>query len=347
MKKYTGYVLALLLLGLGLGSIAPTPVLGDALSDLDAQNQAIATQQNQLNDQLNAQMAVVSSQTIKTNQLQQQLNQTQQQLHYNQRDLTLATKRLAQRRQAVKKRLRAIQRQGPTPNLIQAVLQANSLTQLSQAVYVIKTVQQADDLAIHNVAVSLKALKTTQANLLTKQAQLVAQQQQLDQAKAQLQTDLTHLKQLMAQNQTQMAQLTAQKEALIQQIEQEAKAKAQEQAQAQAAADQQRSNTAAIFSGNGLNLTPSGPTATGVKISFYDPAVLGSTMGYNGVAANLAVYPKGTKLKIVFADGTTIHRVVNDTGTFVYTSPNQIDVAWPNAAIPSYGITSATVTVES
>lgn len=70
-------------------------------------------------------------------------------------------------------------------------------------------------------------------------------------------------------------------------------------------------------------------------------------MGYNGVAANLAVYPKGTKLKIVFADGTTIHRVVNDTGTFVYTSPNQIDVAWPNAAIPSYGITSATVTVES
>jgi 3D (Asp-Asp-Asp) domain-containing protein len=246
----------------------------------------------------------------------------------------------------VKKRLQVIQRQGPTPNLVQALLQADSLTQLSQAVYVIKTVQQADDLAIHNLFVSLKALKTTQANLLTKQAQLVAQQQQLDQAKAQLQTDLTQLKLLMAQNQTQMAQLTAQKDALIQQIDQEAKAKAQEQAQAQAA-DQQRSNAAAIFSGNGLNLTPSGPTATGVKISFYDPAVLGSTMGYNGVAANLAVYPKGTKLKIVFADGTTIHRVVNDTGTFVYTSPNQIDVAWPNAAIPSYGITSATVTVES
>ena len=35
-----------------------------------------------------------------------------------------------------------------------------------------------------------------------------------------------------------------------------------------------------------------------VKVSFYDPAVLGSSMGYGGVATNNAVYPKGTQLQI-------------------------------------------------
>ncbi|WP_125764611.1 LysM peptidoglycan-binding domain-containing protein [Companilactobacillus hulinensis] len=81
------------------------------------------------------------------------------------------------------------------------------------------------------------------------------------------------------------------------------------------------------------------------KISFYDPAVLGSSMGYGGVAANLSVFPKGTQLKITLADGTVMYRTVNDTGTFAYSNPRQLDVAMPNASIPSYGVTSATVEV--
>ncbi|APX73207.1 LysM peptidoglycan-binding domain-containing protein [Companilactobacillus allii] len=81
------------------------------------------------------------------------------------------------------------------------------------------------------------------------------------------------------------------------------------------------------------------------KISFYDPAVLGSNMGYGGVAANLSVFPKGTQLKITLADGTVMYRTVNDTGTFAYSNPQQLDVAMPNASIPSYGVTSATVEV--
>ena len=83
------------------------------------------------------------------------------------------------------------------------------------------------------------------------------------------------------------------------------------------------------------------------KISFYDPAVLGSNMGYSGVAANLSVFPKGTQLKITLADGTVMYRTVNDTGTFAYSNPQQLDVAMPNASIPSYGVTSATVEVLS
>ena len=86
-------------------------------------------------------------------------------------------------------------------------------------------------------------------------------------------------------------------------------------------------------------------TAT-VKVTFYDPAVLGSNMGYGGVAANLSVYPKGTNLKIVLSDGTVIHRTVNDTGTFAYSNPNQIDIAMPNSSIPPYGTTTASVSVE-
>ncbi|USQ68072.1 hypothetical protein M5C72_09300 [Companilactobacillus allii] len=81
------------------------------------------------------------------------------------------------------------------------------------------------------------------------------------------------------------------------------------------------------------------------KISFYDPAVLGSDMGYSGVATNLGVIPRGSRLKITTSQGDVWYRTVNDTGTFAYSNPYQIDVAMPNSMIPSYGITSATVEI--
>ncbi|WP_245994790.1 hydrolase [Companilactobacillus furfuricola] len=90
------------------------------------------------------------------------------------------------------------------------------------------------------------------------------------------------------------------------------------------------------------------PATTSVgtfKVSFYDPAVLGSNMGYDGVAANLSVLPRGTRIKITTAQGDVWYRTVNDTGTFAYSNPQQIDVAMPNSAVPSYGITSATVEI--
>lgn len=98
--------------------------------------------------------------------------------------------------------------------------------------------------------------------------------------------------------------------------------------------------------------TPSQQTSTGsatsqgtFKLTFYDPAVLGSNMGYGGVAANLSVFPKGTRLKIVLSDGTTWYRVVNDTGGFAASNPRQLDVAMPSSQIPSAGVLSATVSV--
>ncbi|GEO63394.1 hypothetical protein [Companilactobacillus nantensis] len=81
------------------------------------------------------------------------------------------------------------------------------------------------------------------------------------------------------------------------------------------------------------------------KISFYDPAVLGSDMGYSGVATNLSVIPRWSRLKITTAQGDVYYRTVNDTGTFAYDNPYQIDMAMPNSMIPSYGITSATVEI--
>jgi LysM repeat protein len=81
------------------------------------------------------------------------------------------------------------------------------------------------------------------------------------------------------------------------------------------------------------------------KLSFYDPAVLGSNMGYSGVAANLSVFPKGTHLKITLSDGTIWYRTVNDTGGFAANNPHQLDVAMPSSQIPSAGILYATVEV--
>ena len=108
-------------------------------------------------------------------------------------------------------------------------------------------------------------------------------------------------------------------------------------------------NTASNTIQNETTSQPTQQTGNGatVKVSFYDPAVLGSNMGYGGVATNNAVYPKGTVLRITLADGTVYTRTVNDTGTYVYSNPNQIDLALPNNLIPSYGVTTATVEVLS
>ncbi|WP_324285450.1 hydrolase [Lacticaseibacillus rhamnosus] len=116
---------------------------------------------------------------------------------------------------------------------------------------------------------------------------------------------------------------------------------AQEQAQAQAA-QQAASASAAAASATTTQTTTNKGT---FKISFYDPAVLGSSMGYDGVAANLSVFPKGTRLKITLSDGTVWYRTVNDTGSFANGNPNQLDVAMPNSQIPSAGVMTATVEV--
>lgn len=116
---------------------------------------------------------------------------------------------------------------------------------------------------------------------------------------------------------------------------------AQEQAQAQAA-QQAASASAAAASATTTQTTTNKGT---FKLSFYDPAVLGSSMGYDGVAANLSVFPKGTRLKITLSDGTVWYRTVNDTGSFTNGNPNQLDVAMPNSQIPSAGVMTATVEV--
>ena len=119
---------------------------------------------------------------------------------------------------------------------------------------------------------------------------------------------------------------------------------AQEQAQAQAA--QQASNASAAAASATTTSTTQTTTNNGTfKLSFYDPAVLGSNMGYDGVAANLSVFPKGTRLKITLSDGTVWYRTVNDTGSFANGNPNQLDVAMPNSQIPSAGVMTATVEV--
>ena len=113
----------------------------------------------------------------------------------------------------------------------------------------------------------------------------------------------------------------------------------------QAQATTQSAATTTQSSTTQSSTTQTGTSQGTFKISFYDPAVLGSNMGYGGVAANLSVFPKGTTLKITLSDGTVLIRTVNDTGTFAYSNPNQLDVAMPNNQIPSYGVTTASVEV--
>lgn len=126
--------------------------------------------------------------------------------------------------------------------------------------------------------------------------------------------------------------------------EQAAAEKAQQAAQNAAAA----SAASAASASSSAATTASTETTTNkgtFKLSFYDPSVLGSGLGYGGVAANLSVFPKGTRLKITLSDGTVWYRTVNDTGSFAAGNPNQLDIAMPNSQIPSAGVLTATVEV--
>lgn len=136
------------------------------------------------------------------------------------------------------------------------------------------------------------------------------------------------------------AEQAAAEQAAAEKAQQEAQQAAQNAAAASAASAASASSSAAT--------TASTETTTNkgtFKLSFYDPSVLGSGLGYGGVAANLSVFPKGTRLKITLSDGTVWYRTVNDTGSFAAGNPNQLDVAMPNSQIPSAGVLSATVEV--
>lgn len=112
------------------------------------------------------------------------------------------------------------------------------------------------------------------------------------------------------------------------------------------ASQQQESKQSSVPTTNTNTPVTSGST---VKVTFYDPAVLGaSTMPggtYSGVAANLSVYPKGTVLRITLQDGQVMTRTVNDTGAFASSNPNQLDIAIPNSQVPSWGTGTAQVQV--
>lgn len=108
---------------------------------------------------------------------------------------------------------------------------------------------------------------------------------------------------------------------------------------------QSNTSTTSVVKSNAMPATNAGS----FKVTFYDPAVLGAVGMpggmYSGVAASLDVFPKGTQLKITLADGTVMYRTVNDTGTFAYSNPYQLDIAMPNSSVPSYGVTTASVQV--
>jgi len=82
----------------------------------------------------------------------------------------------------------------------------------------------------------------------------------------------------------------------------------------------------------------------------YDPQVAAGGQGTSiptgtGVAAALDRYPKGTQLEIKFQDGHTENRVVNDTGTFTYSNPNQLDISMTNSEAMQFGRQSVQVRV--
>jgi 3D (Asp-Asp-Asp) domain-containing protein len=156
--------------------------------------------------------------------------------------------------------------------------------------------------------------------------------------------------QQQAAEQAQQAQQAQQQQVQQQQVQQQQVQQQQAQQAAAQQKQQQQVQQQAVSQPVAQTTQTTQPTQSATnkgtfKISFYDPAVLGSNMGYSGVAANLSVFPKGTVLRITMSNGQTLTRTVNDTGSFAAGNPNQLDVAMPSGQIPAAGILSATVEV--
>ena len=151
--------------------------------------------------------------------------------------------------------------------------------------------------------------------------------------------------QQQAAEQAQQAQQAQQQQVQQQQVQQQQAQQAAAQQKQQQQVQQQAVSQPVAQTTQTSQPTQSATNKGTFKISFYDPAVLGSNMGYSGVAANLSVFPKGTVLRITMSNGQTLTRTVNDTGSFAAGNPNQLDVAMPSGQIPAAGILSATVDV--
>lgn len=151
--------------------------------------------------------------------------------------------------------------------------------------------------------------------------------------------------QQQAAEQAQQAQQAQQQQVQQQQVQQQQAQQAAAQQKQQQQVQQQAVSQPVAQTTQTSQPTQSATNKGTFKISFYDPAVLGSNMGYSGVAANLSVFPKGTVLRITMSNGQTLTRTVNDTGSFAAGNPNQLDVAMPSGQIPAAGILSATVEV--
>lgn len=151
--------------------------------------------------------------------------------------------------------------------------------------------------------------------------------------------------QQQAAEQAQQSQQAQQQQVQQQQVQQQQAQQAAAQQKQQQQVQQQAVSQPVAQTTQTSQPTQSATNKGTFKISFYDPAVLGSNMGYSGVAANLSVFPKGTVLRITMSNGQTLTRTVNDTGSFAAGNPNQLDVAMPSGQIPAAGILSATVEV--
>ncbi|QOP48718.1 hydrolase [Lacticaseibacillus paracasei] len=220
---------------------------------------------------------------------------------------------------------------------------AESAAAQSAAAESAASVQAAAESAANQQAQQQAAEQAQQAQQAQQQQAQQAQQQQVQQQQAQqaaAQQKQQQQVQQQAAEQAQQAQQAQQQQVQQQQAQQAAAQQKQQQQVQQQAVSQPVAQTTQTS-----QPTQSATNKGTFKISFYDPAVLGSNMGYSGVAANLSVFPKGTVLRITMSNGQTLTRTVNDTGSFAAGNPNQLDVAMPSGQIPAAGILSATVEV--
>ena len=148
---------------------------------------------------------------------------------------------------------------------------------------------------------------------------------------------------------TRQANLKAEQDAKLE-AEQQAKDEA-EQAEKAKQAESAKVETSTPTSTQETTKSETGLRTLTMDSTAYDVNVAsgGHTALTNGtgIAANLGVLPRGTSVRIDYADGHSETRTVNDTGLFAASNPNQIDIAMENSQALAFGRQTVTVTVLS
>jgi murein DD-endopeptidase MepM/ murein hydrolase activator NlpD len=235
-KKQSKWMLASMTAVLGLSVVMTQPVAeANTLNDLKEKQQEVQQKANQLNsnisekkgdisenqskqEQLLAQIQALDSQIIKTDAeidtVLGEISRTTTEIEKLQASIKVLVKKIAERDELIKERLRAVQQSGGNVNYLDVLLGASSFADFIDRFSAVNTLMDADRKILQEQADDKQALETQQSQVEDKLAQQEASRDKLVNLKASLDGQKASKGKLVDQLEAEQKRLQKEKQSL-------------------------------------------------------------------------------------------------------------------------------------